>query len=178
MEIWVNASLPREVNVIFYMTNWKKEFDFSDTMLNENGAFVSHRNPGPVINEVYPGSPGWVEVYNPDGLDLSGYYIIYRTSAYYLPGGTATYQVVSIPNLLSGKTVSLYDAGDVLIDSITPSGGSAGQSYIRYPDGGEWYGWTDSPSPGEANVDESPSLAMLCLALFIGVAVGRRKWLK
>ncbi|MEM3567551.1 MAG: lamin tail domain-containing protein, partial [Thermoplasmata archaeon] len=177
MEILVLTNLPKEVNVLFYMTNWKKEFDFSDTLLNENGAFMGTRSPGPVINEVCPGSNGWVEIYNPDGLDLTGYYIAYARNYYDLPGGTATFQVVSIPNLQAGKTITLYNPDDQGIDSITPPS-QQGVSYIRYPDGGEWYGWTDTATPGDQNEIPEFSPNLIFAVLLMIPIVWRRKWPK
>ncbi|MGB9636945.1 MAG: hypothetical protein ACPL1Y_06820, partial [Thermoplasmata archaeon] len=153
---------------------WKKASDFSDTILNENGAWLRTRNPGPVINEVCPVPNGWVEVYNPDGINLTGYYIVYGKSYYNLSGGTDTYQVVEIPNLKANKTVSLYNSGDVQIDSITPTE-KGGVSYIRYPDGGTWYGWTATATRGAANVQEFEGFVFILPIMLVVILIAKRR---
>lgn len=49
----------------------------------------------------------------------------------------------------SDDTVSLYDAGDTLIDTHTYPDTAKGKSHQRIPDGGPWY--DPIPTPGEPN---------------------------
>ena len=68
-----------------------------------------------IINEIYPDTNGWVELYNPTlrNVDLTGWTITWSGGTYNIPANTTIlsgeYLVFNIGNIPSSDTVGLYN---------------------------------------------------------------------
>jgi hypothetical protein len=111
-----------------------------------------------VINEVYPDTNGWVELFNTDTqggpTDISGWNIVWSGGTYTIPQNTKiqkqSFLAFDIGNIPASDTVTLYNDADVEQDSVTFSNVPSGYGWGRYPDGsGSW--WITIPTKAASN---------------------------
>lgn len=121
------------------------------------------------INEIYPTpSEGkeWVEIYNPNQLDINSWKIEELTTS----GNTTTHELGNLGNNIfivyefstnklnsGGDTVTLKDQNNNVIDYYTYSNDKTNQSFSRIPDGTGDFVLTSTPTKGSNNIFITPS---------------------
>ncbi len=112
-----------------------------------------------LINEVYPDTNGWVELYNTattgGPTDISGWTIVWSGGTYTIPLNTKIkkneFLAFDVGNIPATDTVTLYDDTSVEQDNTSFSSISSGYGWGRYPDGtGSW--WVTIPTKAAANI--------------------------
>lgn len=123
-----------------------------------------------LINEIYPAAgTDWIELYNSTEREVdAGDYVIYDESGarYVIPSGTlmpskgflilicdgsGTGLQTNFELSADGETISLEDPSGSVIDRITYPILGDGQSYGRYPDGGDKWGRSGVTTRGASN---------------------------
>jgi hypothetical protein len=145
--------------VWFFTTDWRDCFDLSDYGIVEERVVRGTRakGGGAIINEIYPDTNGWVELYNPTkkDTDLTGWSISWSGGTYNILAGTilqaGQYLVFNIGNIPSSDTVALYDDKGHKKDETTftniPSNMGWGRNPAKLQD---WY--ITYPTPGGPNI--------------------------
>jgi hypothetical protein len=125
-----------------------------------------------VINEILPDPDGddtdneWIEIFNPDNLDLNGYVLedkngkkiiltnIVDKWAVIYPHGEGGFAITN-----TGSTIKLYESSlsTEPINSYSYEGSTKGKSWGRLPDGGAEYALVLDPSPGSSNQAPTPT---------------------
>jgi hypothetical protein len=137
-----------------------------------------------VVNEVYPDTNGWVELYNTDTsggpTDISGWKIVWSGGTYTIPQNTKIkaggFLAFDIGNIPATDTITLTNENDVLEDSISYGSITSGYGWGRFPDGsGSW--WLTIPTKAAANTipEFSDAIIPIMFMLFIFAYVRFRK---
>ena len=122
---------------------------------------------GLYINEIYPSSPGWIELYNStdNSIDVSGFIIQSNkgpTEEYTFPQGTSigknSFLVINEEvnfkftiNAEDGDKISLADKSRVELDEVSMPTIDGEKSYARNEDGANVWGISDNPTKGISN---------------------------
>lgn len=161
-------------------------FVFGTLLILTNCASDEDKNPvitaaeGLFINEISAAGDDWVELYNSTGntKDISGY-VIYDDGdgEYQLPEGTTIpaneYLVIICDDgntglhtnfklSSDGETVTLKNSDNEIAEAVTYPKLDNGQSYGRYPDGGDNFAISGLTSQGISNNEaNAPAIAKL-----------------
>jgi predicted regulator of Ras-like GTPase activity (Roadblock/LC7/MglB family) len=152
-------------NVWFFSTDWRSRYDLSDNGISETRSSRGTRAPGGgakvLINEVYPDTNGWVELYNKGNgaKDISDWVISWSGGSYTIPQGTniasSAFLAFDVGSISDSDTVTLYDDKNKEKDTTTYSSVPSGQGWGRYPDGEESWTYT-TPTKGAVNQPANP----------------------
>jgi predicted regulator of Ras-like GTPase activity (Roadblock/LC7/MglB family) len=137
-----------------------------------------------VINEVYPDTNGWVELYNTDAAgkptEIGGWVITWGEGTYTIPQNTkikpGEFLAFDVGNISSTDTVILEDDTGAQQDSTSFSSIPTSYGWGRYPDGtSNW--WITIPTKGGANSipEFSDAIVPLAFTLFMFGVVKYRK---
>jgi len=135
-----------------------------------------------VINEVYPNTNGWIELYNKGNKneDISGWYFVWSGGTYTIPQNTKiqknSFLAFDIGDIPATDTITLYDYTAAQQDSTSFTSIPLTYGWGRYPDGsGTW--WVTIPTRASANIipEFSDAIAPLMFTIFIFGLVRYRK---
>jgi hypothetical protein len=175
--IGVNESF----NVWFFTTDWREATDMSNEGINDKRENRGTRagKGDVIINEIYPDTNGWVELYNPTNrnVDLTGWTITWSGGTYNIPAGTiilaGEYLVFNIGNIPSSDTVGLYNDKNKRRDETSftniPSSFGWGRDPAKTQN---WY--VTYPTPGGPNsIPEFSDIIVPLFGFVIIVFLGR-----
>jgi hypothetical protein len=143
----------------FFTTDWQSGGDLSDVGITDTRSLRGTRagQGGVLINEVYPDTNGWVELYNPTKKVqiLTGWTIVWSGGTYSIPAGTTVnpgqYAVFNIGSIPASDNIILRNNKDQKKDetgySNIPSGFGWGRDPAKIQN---WY--ITYPTPGGPNV--------------------------
>jgi hypothetical protein len=161
--------------VWFFATDWQLGGDLSHEAITDTRSARGTRGGqgSVVINEVYPDTNGWVELYNPTRKVqvLTGWTIVWSGGTYTIPAGTTInpgqYLVFNIGSIPATDNIILYNEKDQKKDEAGFSNIQSGFGWGRDPNKTQkWY--ITYPTPGGPNViPEYSSLILPMLFIFV-----------
>jgi hypothetical protein len=144
-------------NAWFMTTDWRDCSDLSDNGINGTRESRGTRAiPGAkiVLNEIYPDTNGWIELYNRGNqeIDISGWEITWDGESYTIPQGTTMlpgeFLAFDVGDIPPSGTVTLIDDKGKEQDQTTFTSVPSGEGWGRYPDGVESWLFTNPTKEG------------------------------
>jgi predicted regulator of Ras-like GTPase activity (Roadblock/LC7/MglB family) len=154
-------------NIWFLTTDWRDANDMSNEPINNTrGARGTRAKPPGAgskvkLNEVFPDSNGWIELYNTGNKneDISDWVIEWDSTTYTIPTGTTLspggWLAFDVGSISASGTAILYNDAGQERDTTTYSSVPSGQGWGRYPDGESNWIFTN-PTKAAANTPATP----------------------